>query len=77
MTADRGGGEAAGRQRAAQVCELAVLDNWRAAIDALGLSEREAYELRVLVMRARNFNSAAIGAARARRRPRRVANGLR
>jgi hypothetical protein len=47
------------------LAELADRDDWRAVVDALHLSEREAHALRVAVLRCRWWG----GARSTRRRP--------
>jgi hypothetical protein len=54
----------------ARVAELAGHADWRARVEALRLPEREAYELRVAVLRARVFGAVEQSAARGQQRRR-------
>jgi hypothetical protein len=54
------------------VNELAGRADWRRAVEGLALSQRDAHELRVLILRQRVFHATAVGVANARRRRARV-----
>lgn len=48
--------------------ELALVDDWRARVTALKLSDTESRALAIEIIRARVFNATAVGTARARAR---------